>query len=111
MRPVCAWYLPAVQDAQTDFPAEFWNLPVPQFGHDPVPALPLSHAAQLSFALLTAQPAPELHEFKWWLLLSCHFALGQFPHTMFALVEQGEVRFSPLLHEPHALHPLCPEVD
>ena len=51
---------------------------MPQLLHDPVPALPLAHAAQLSFAVLTAQPAPDLHVDC--PTASCHQFAGQLLH-------------------------------
>ena len=72
-----------------------------------MPAFPAAHVAQLSLAPLTAQPEPDLHEVEWWLLLFCHFALGQLPHAMFELLEHAEVRFLPVPHEPQLLHVLA----
>ena len=84
-----------------------WYVAAGQAEHDPVPAWPAGHAVQLCLFDETAQPSPDLHEVEWWLLLSCHFALGQLPHAMFELLEHAEVRFLPVPHEPQLLHVLA----
>ena len=84
------------------FPVASWNLPVPQFGHEPMPALPLGHALQLALLPATTQPAPDLHAV--WPLLPCHWLLG---HALHAACPP-EFWNLPAPHGPHAPVPAVP---
>ena len=63
------------QSLQLACPPWFWNLPAPHPGHEPFPAVPAGHDAQLCLLEATAQPLPLLQAF--WLPWFCHQLDGQ----------------------------------
>ena len=89
------WPKPHVSQSLHDaFAPSFWYVdPAVQPGHDPLPAWPVGHDAQLCLLPETAQPDPLLHDVSVCELLSCHVLSGHAPQTMLLSASQAAVCF------------------